>query len=295
MSGWGGVVLSGLAGAAEGVGKAGYEDILQKEKDAAQLKMQQQLATLQQQTHAVNAQGDIDRANANAPTKAANDAAAFEALTPATVARNKMEKQDQSDIEESKPKVVPREARLVNPTTGEIIVEGEEKKLTPEEKALNDARIAELKASAAAHYAAAARPDKEKAEKTPPKPKWVTDKDTGVVTEEATGIVKKVVDEEPAVKGSDGILGFGKKAGKAAVPARVEFFTPEGQPMTKEDFYSVFPGAMSGKQRDVSAMPSKPSVATQDAKVSHGLVVARRTNANGDTQVKYEDGFVENQ
>ena len=121
MGGWGGVVAQGLLGAAEGVGAAGAQSMLEKEKEDALARRDAALATLAQQTHAANAQAssDIETAaipgraaatndalNANAPDARSRSVAEFNAQTPGVVDRARQE-------EANKEKIVPDGSRLI--------------------------------------------------------------------------------------------------------------------------------------------------------------------------------------
>jgi len=268
MAGWGGVVASGLLGAAAGVGQSGAEDILLKQKEGAVARQQAQLAALQQQSHAANAQLDIDLKNKNAPIETANAVAREEALRPVKV-------KERGEIAAAEVEARTKEGRVVGGAM--LLPDGSwnvppKKEETPEEKAVRVALVHKYEAEAEAARAHgrsydAGKPAKDRAPslvdvgKDQDDVKMMRDKDTGVV-----------IKVEPGKEGSPAVDKAWYESGKskpavAASNPKSRYFI-DGVEITGNDYKKL----RQAKGLSVDDIDGASALSTASAPKSAGVV-----------------------
>lgn len=287
--GWGGVIASGLAGALGGAGeglaqvgimeqKAEIERMRDERLAELRSKENAQLSKMRTNEHATNAATDIANIGArNAATSAAK------ASTSATDAATEGEMTYQKAAGTAK---AAGEARgkysfeaaggIYDPVTKEWAVPPTRPK-SDEENELIKARTAEAYAGANAHNARAAAVGKEKADKTDIKLAKGKDDEGNPVTQDMnTGWRQVITAGKPEKKGSDGILGFGKKEGKPAIPSTTSWEEPgTGRVLSESEYRTEFYPQRAAKRGiansgtgDKPAEKSAPSAAKPAEKVA---------------------------
>ena len=290
---WGGIIGSALAGAGSGAAAAGVQNIQQDQLEAAQARRDQMLAQLTRENYAANKQTDInmmpqeaaakeEAAAKYAPAAAARKADEFKAMTPAEVERA-------GQLEDLKPRIVPRESRLVD-KTGHIILEGAERTLTPEEKDLMRARTDAEKEKGAYYKAQGEKADRaggaggadDKARGYDMANfKDVKDENgqsTGFQSDAKAHLLRKFITPEEAVPDKPGF--FSTKKGKAAVKGGYTYYDDQTmEPLSAEEVAQIypkqtarFPRPATEKSGSDAALPDRPPVGRSASGKIGGIV-----------------------
>lgn len=280
--GWGGVVAQGLLGAAEGVGAAGAQSMLEKEKEDALARRDAALATLAQQTHAANAQASSDIATAAIPAneKAKSDAAFATRENDAAVteaqAGAKARGTDSAGVN------VPEGSARVD-AQGNVIFQNErqERPLTPEAADLLKAQAEAARgvANRANADAAAINEDRKYkraggAEK-PALPSILEKKDSNgndILVDTKSGMIGKITPGEDAIPGQTHWY-KPDTPGKPAIPMKTVWTNSDGTPA---------PGGIEARypalaQRRADDSTSQPAYATASPAAQKGGVPAGAT------------------
>lgn len=315
MGGWGGVVLSGLVGAASGAGTALKEDALEREKIEAQRVRDEYLSKLRVNEHRQMA--DIDIANLPRKQQAEFDVKYANRGKQDEITQGHEAAQTRGKIE-GQGGLILNQGQSVFDKEGNLVMQGPKVEEDPElKKAKLDelqARVRELDARAGAERdrAAAYRDsvDKKgaKAEK-PIAPKFVYDKDAKVyVDQNQTGLTMTIEAGEEAVPAKEGgLFGIGSREGKPSTPPKQRYFA-DGVEVSAADVQKVYPG-FAAKINAGSLNEAKPAVSESTPEPEKkgrsaggkigGLTSARTVVARGVDKktgqrvVKYSDGSIE--
>jgi len=139
--GWGGVIGSAIAGAAMGVGQAGYDDVVERQKNEAIAQRDAMLARLREEE---SIRGE-ERKIANMPRVAKAEAEAYDL-------HGKKVAQDKIDMESKAKKNALRDVApdhdVYDPETGKVVYSAPAKEdtETPTQKSLREQQMAESKA-----------------------------------------------------------------------------------------------------------------------------------------------------
>lgn len=322
MGGWGGVVLSGLVGAASGVGSAITQDALEQEKIKAQKERDAYLSQLRVNEHKQTTAIDIGNIGPTADAKSA--AAARNLESDANVKRTMVEAETKGKLAEGF--TLSKGQTRFDAQGNEIAhVEPDAKVLTPLEEDMIRARIQAMgEASAdrrertqilrdAAEAKAAGRNDKvSKADMANFKDvKGEGGVPTGIQIDDNTGIARKWVEGTPAQPGRSGVLGIGAKEAVPEKKGGFVYFDQNMNPMTPDAVNKQYPklnrveaGPEAAPPTAASAAPAPsikgasgrpPGAGMASGKITtQRTIVARGTDKNtGQRVVKYSDGTIE--
>ena len=274
MGGWGGVVAQGLAGAVSGIGKGGLDDIVEKEKIAAQRLRDEQLARIAKEQ--IKYAADIEQPFRASESKAQREST--ERIATQSDLTHKQSNVTTAQNADTSAKAQ-QEAERHN-KFGEVNAPA----TSAEAKALLRAQVNYYNAFAAQKEAAGSKPNKEDYPDLVEKKTEAGD----VLIDKRTGLVGRIVPGEDAVPGKTHWF-RPDDPGKPAKPVHTEWTDSEGMPARIEQFYPklskkleagtdvVIPG------REVSGKISDPLFTSpQGGSISLGKLVNGKRYIGGD-------------